>query len=563
MKDGQAYVVKERCISCGTCIRECPQGAKAFRNDIEKAVKLIASKKRTAASIAPSFAAVYSDWKQKRIASALRKLGVSYVGETAIGAYHVADDTAKIVAAQKNKSHICTACPAVVSYVEHYDQKNTDLLVPIVSPMLAHAMHIKEKLGEDTGVIFIGPCIAKKAEAERPEHRGIVDCVLTFVELNEWLESESIDLGACEESRFDEEPEGQSRLFPLAGGSIRTASLSTDMLAPDVVSITGFDEICELLGHLGPDGTPKVIEPLFCPQGCVNGPAVPGNLNIYERRQDVLEYANNAKGKEPDSEPRPIALRTKFSPVAGVGESEITEEQIQEVLEKTGKSVPEDQLNCGACGYPSCRDKAIAVIEGMAELDMCVPYMKRLAERRTDKIIETSPNGIVILDERLNIISMNPAFRNLFMCSEAVCGRPISYLMDPDPFEKLASGSEELVETVVRHTRGNLVCHEILYRLTEDRQFVGIFVNITKTRAQKERLDALRAQTVMQARELLEHQINMAQTIAGFLGESTAQSEGLLERLITLAGDENGAPNDSDSQTKYGIEWIRDIYTSK
>ena len=225
--------------------------------------------------------------------------------------------------------------------------------------------------------------------------------------------------------------------------------------------------------------------------------------------------------------------------------------------------MPEDQLNCGACGYPSCRDKAIAVIEGMAELDMCVPYMKRLAERRTDKIIETSPNGIVILDERLNIISMNPAFRNLFMCSEAVCGRPISYLMDPDPFEKLASGSEELVETVVRHTRGNLVCHEILYRLTEDRQFVGIFVNITKTRAQKERLDALRAQTVMQARELLEHQINMAQTIAGFLGESTAQSEGLLERLITLAGDENGDPNDSDSQTKYGIEWIRDIYTSK
>jgi PAS domain S-box-containing protein len=196
----------------------------------------------------------------------------------------------------------------------------------------------------------------------------------------------------------------------------------------------------------------------------------------------------------------------------------------------------------------------------MAELEMCIPHMKRLAEQRTDRIIETSPNGIVMLDERLNIISMNPAFRSFFMCTEAICGRPISYLMDPDPFEKLASGEAELVNTVVTHSRYNLVCHEILYALPEEKQYAGIFVNITKTRSDEEKLDKLRAQTVMQARELLEHQIRMAQTIAKFLGESTAQSEGLLEKLMLIAGDDAA---DSEKNGKLGMEWIKDIYTSK
>jgi PAS domain S-box-containing protein len=559
MEKGQAYVVEERCISCGTCIRECPQGAKTFRSDVEKAIRLAASGGQVAASIAPSFVAAFSEWEQKRLPSALRTLGFTYVGETAIGAYHVADKTARMVTADKDRSHICTACPAVVSYVEKYEPDKLDMLVPVVSPMLAHARHIKEKLGEETKVIFIGPCVAKKAEAERPENKGLVDCVLTFEELKEWMDREGIKLSACEESHFSEEPEGESRFFPLVGGSIRTSSLDTDILAPDVVSASGFTEVREALGSLGSSGKNLVIEPLFCPQGCVNGPAIGDERNIYERRREVLQYAGTNKGKTPEESSYP-SLVTRFKE-SKIRDQEISEEEIREVLEKTGKASPENQLNCGACGYPSCRDKAVAVIKGMAELEMCIPYMKRLAEQRTDRIIETSPNGIIILDERLNIISMNPTFRNFFMCSEAVLGRPISYLMDPDPFEQLASGQTDLVTTVVNHSRYNLVCHEILYTLPEENQFVGIFVNITKTRADEEKLDRLRSQTISQARELLEHQIRMAQTIAGFLGQSTAQSEGLLEKLMLLAGDES--VGEGDKNAKHGMEWLKDIYTSK
>jgi PAS domain S-box-containing protein len=343
---------------------------------------------------------------------------------------------------------------------------------------------------------------------------------------------------------------------------MRTSALDTDLLSEGVVSVSGFAEVCEAIHGTEGEGSPQVIEPLFCSQGCINGPAIHMDRGTYLRRRDVIEYAGGNEGAKPEERDF-FELRTRFAPAAIDAGEDISEEQIREVLEQTGKASPENQLNCGACGYPSCREKAIAVIRGMAELEMCIPYMKRLAEQRTDRIIETSPNGIVILDDQLRIISMNPAFRDFFMCSEAVCGKPISYLMDPDPFERLASGTEESVEMVETHSNYNLVCHQIIYALREDKQYVGIFVNITKNKTHKDKLDKLRGQTVLQARELLDHQINMAQNIAKYLGESTAQSEALLEKLMLFASDASGDKDDSDKDDRYGREWIKDIYTSK
>lgn len=580
MHEGQAYVVDERCIGCGTCIRECPQKAKSYRNDVDRVVRLIASGVRVAASVAPSFAAAYPDWQRRRLPSALRRLGFSYVGETAIGAYEVAMATAAVVNRQRSQPHVCTACPAVVRYVERYRPEAIDRLVPIVSPMLAHAVHISRELGEGVRVVFIGPCVAKKAEAERPEHAGLVDCVLTFAELDEWMEREAIDLSACEESEFDEVPQGHSRLFALEGGGVRTAGWSTDLLDGELVAVSGFDEVRSILEQVGQPGAPRLVEPLFCPQGCINGPAMTGGQNNFTRRGEVLRYAGErpqgvAPGaaardaeEKPPTAPLPCesfraqemfenGLRTRFSVRKAPKDPPATEQQIRRVLEMTGKAKPEDQLNCGACGYETCREKAVAVIQGLAEPEMCIPYMRRLAEQRTDRIIETSPNGIVILDEHLQILHMNPAFRKHFLCSDAICGQPISRLMDPGPFERLLSGEEELIEMTVEHAPYHLVCHEILYPLREDRQYVGIFVNITHSRTSQQQLDRLRAETVVQARDLLEHQLKMADTIARALGEATARGEDLVEKLVRLAAGENepGEPR--------GGQWLQDTYTSK
>jgi uncharacterized Fe-S cluster-containing protein len=427
--------------------------------------------------------------------------------------------------------------------------------------MLAHARHIRTRL-HDKGqvrVVFIGPCIAKKAEADRPEHEGLVDAAITFHELDEWLQQEGVDLAACEESEFDEQPFGDSRLFPLEGGSIRTSGWNTDILAGNTISASGFTELCSALDDMATSEIAHVLEPLFCPQGCINGPAMPGDKNLFLCRRDVLDYAE--PGDTPPRSECDSSLAAEFHVEQAANYADITEEQIRRELQATGKGRSEDQLNCGACGYASCRDKAIAVLLGMAEQEMCIPRMKRLAEQRADRVIDTSPNGIVILDEHLRILNMNAAFRRFFMCTESVCGQPIGYLMDPEPFERLAFGKEPLVEMTVEHKKYGIVCHQILYPLVEENQYIGILVNITNNRANQQKLDHLRAQTLVQARELLGHQIEMAQRMAQFLGENTAKGEDLVEKLMVLANEESDTEsNDNDHQS--AGQWIRQIYKS-
>lgn len=554
IRDGQAYVDQKRCISCGTCIRECPQGAKSFRHDLESVKELIDSGRIVAASLAPSFAAIFDEWQIRRLASALRRLGFTHVSETAIGAYHVARQTAEFAAQHRDRLCIGTACPAVVNYIERYRTNLVDHLVPIVSPMVAHARMLKEKLGSETAIVFIGPCVAKKAEAQ-DRSEGLVDFALTFAELAEWFEEQAVDMSALEESDFDMAPEGWSRSFPLAGGSLETAALNTSILTADLLSVTGTDEVKDVLETLAKAREPLLVEPLFCDQGCINGPAMPADQTVHARRRALLRYVLGHRGKETSGPIENIDLATAFV-ARGPLQAPVTEAQIRQVFAQTGKEDPADQLNCGACGYPSCREQAIAVVQKMAESEMCVPYMRRLAEQRTDKIIETSPNGIVILDERLNILHVNSSFKRLFRCSEAIYGKPISYLIDPEPFEQIAAGMAELTELTVEHTKYHLVCHQIVYALREEHQYVGVFVNLTTSLMNQKRLDALRTSTLEQARDLLTHQMDIAGKIAHFLGESTAQGEKLLDNLVKMA-QENPGPAEERKHS-----WLEDTYTS-
>lgn len=553
MDKGQASVDSERCIACGTCIKECPQGAKQFRNDLEAAIDLLNSGAKVAASIAPSFSAFYQDWQRRRLASALRKLGFAYVGETATGAYHVALQSLR--KSREQGASICTACPAVVSLVEKYLPDQVENLLPVASPMLAHAALIRKKLGPETRVIFIGPCIAKKSEADGSQGEQKIDCALTFQEFEEWLEKGQIKLEHLEDSNFDDQPAGDARLFPLPGGLSRTAGIGSDSLTSDIIAISGIDEIRALLDNLNDSDEKMFVEPLFCSQGCVNGPGAPLSASLFQNRRELIAYAGQPA--KSSSEAADFSLSACYKADAETSQAEeFAEEEIKKVLAATGKMAAGDELNCGACGYDSCRDKAIAVLRGFAETEMCIPYMRRLAEQRTDRIIETSPNGIVMLNEKLIIISMNPAFRKMFLCSEAVMGRHISYLVDPQPFEKVLTGSKALVEETVNHARYNLIAHQIVYQLQAENQLVGIFVNITPSRRSQEELDKLRSNMIRQAREMLEHQMQMAQELARHLGESTAQGEVLIENLLKLAANDQEKNN-------LGKDKPWDTFTSK
>ncbi|HPG48922.1 MAG TPA: [Fe-Fe] hydrogenase large subunit C-terminal domain-containing protein, partial [Petrotogaceae bacterium] len=414
-----------------------------------------------------------------------------------------------------------------------------DNLLPILSPMATHGRMLKDRFGMESKVIFIGPCVAKKTELYRSDVVDAIDCVLTFKELMVWLEQRGIDLSNCEESNFDEKPVRFAQLYPLPGGLIKTAGLKDDGLDTKLVRVDGFQNVKEIFHNIPKESSYTLIEPLFCSQGCINGPGTSSIKNVFERRKDIIQYDRSIAGNDvvPEIYDEKI-VQASYKKEEKIGK-EVGEEEIQGILERTGKSDLQQQLNCGACGYESCREKAIAVAQGMAEPEMCIPYMRRLAERRTDQLFNTTPNGILMLDLELNIIGINPAFKKYFSCSDAILGRHISYLMDPAPFEKLITGAAESLDITVFHRPYNLLCRELLYILKQEQQIVGVFVNITSEEEQVKKLREMKSQTVAQAHELLEHQIQMAQQMALFLGESTARGEELVRKLMSLSeGDE-------------------------
>lgn len=531
MADGQATVDAARCIACGACIRECPQQAKTYRRDIDAAQAFIDSGAPVAASLAPSFAAEFSGWQRGRVVAALRKLGFRHVSETAIGAWHCAKASAGALKA--GTGAVCTACPAVVNFVEKYRPELADRLTPVASPMVIHARRLKDTLGPSARVVFIGPCVAKKTEIARAGAEA-VDAALTFAELREWFTRKGIDLAACEESGFDDLPCGAARLFPLSGGLLKTASLDTDPASPVHLMAAGPAQVKEALEAIE-GGLEAGLEPLFCKDGCLGGPGFSAPRNVFERRAEIVKYTASAPAGPDSPAPDTSASYGQQTPVP---KPAFTEEQIEAVFAATGKMDKEQRLNCGACGYPTCRDKAIAVLEGMAVPEMCIPLMRRMAEQRTDKIISTSPNGIVLLNAKLEIIGMNPAFRQMFHCTDELIGRPVSYLMDPEPFEKVSSGAADQFNAVVRHEKYSLVCRQIVYPLQQDGQVAAILVNLEDSRGSAH-AEHLRNKTLAQAQQLLEHQISMAQEIAKYLGESTAHGEELVRKIMELDGTDD------------------------
>ena len=396
IEDGQAFVVDERCIACGNCTLVCSQNAKAYLSGLERTTWLLEEDAPVAALLAPSFPAGF-DAPAGQLVGAFKAAGFDYVVEVAQGADLVSTAYAEYLQANPEGVHIATACPAVNEYVRKYHPELVDRLVPIVSPMVATALAVKELYGEDVHCVFIGPCVAKKAEARDPLLPPVIDEVLTLQEAHRLLAGRGADPATAAEAGWDEPAAGRARVFPLPGGLLESAGLDRGMLDPDVLVVAGHDETVEVLGSLeaADTGQTLLVEALMC-RGCYCGPGISSSEPGLLRKRRVGEYVAECRRQEAEA----AALRTAdedederlAAAFPGLDLSraytpddqrlpEPTEEEIREILARTNKFFPEDELNCGACGYLTCRDKAIAVYSGMAEDAMCLPFMIDQAER--------------------------------------------------------------------------------------------------------------------------------------------------------------------------------------
>jgi uncharacterized Fe-S cluster-containing protein len=487
--------------------------------------------KKPVISIAPSYVSYYSQWLRARLPSALRACGFSYIAETAAAAQLTADATLTHIKQNNKQNHLCSACPAVVSYVINYAPEYEEFIVPIASPMVAHASALKNMFPEQP-FVFVGPCIAKKEEASNFDNKELIDAVLTFEELDELMKLRGISSDKCEESEFDMTCNTNASLFPLEGGLLKTAGMKTDYLNSEIIAVSGFSNVLQSLNMLKTTSDHQIIiEPLFCKHGCINGPIFSKNENIYTKRQEILQTSALKTTKDEVNFTTYPNMYVRFEK-STFKEIYFSENEIQNVLKTTGKHKPEDELNCTACGYLSCRDKAIAVLKGMAVPEMCMPFMRTLAEQKFDTLIQHDPNGIVTLNSNLEITHINEAFRKMFSCSDGVIGKHIAYLVDPEPFEKLSTGSETLIKQTTVFQGYNIVCHQMCYTLPKQNQYVGIFVDITNLQMNSEKLKEIKSETLLKANEIITHQIEMAQELAKFLGEHTSKGEVLLNQLI-------------------------------
>lgn len=378
--NGQAVVMQERCIVCGHCITVCSQDAKFYQTDSEHVKKELLPSKKSIAIIAPSFAASFPD-NYSKFPTALRKLGFKEVIETSFGADLVSKLYADVIQSDPGKTLISSACPAVVNWIEKYFANLVPNLVRVDSPMIALGKYLKANTEEKINIVFIGPCIAKKSEQMDDELYGIIDAVLTFTDIKKILKEKKINIDELEPSDFDPPHSYLGKSYPLPGGLLKTVDISSDILEKDIIVVEGKPKVKEILHDLAENKiNAKFIDILFC-EGCISGPAIDSELNFYSRREKVIKYIkerlysiDKQVWKSNIFNSRNINLERNFY-VKNQRRPIPSEEKIRAILAETNKFNKQDELNCGACGYETCRKYAIQIGKGLAEKEMCLPYL--------------------------------------------------------------------------------------------------------------------------------------------------------------------------------------------
>ena len=377
----RAEVMAERCIGCGNCVRVCSQHAKKVASALEEVRELLHSGVRVAALIAPSFPAEFVDLDYEIFLGMIRALGFQLLNEVAFGADLVATEYRRLLARDKERRYIATSCPAVVAYVERYHPDMVTSLAPIVSPMVATARVVRKLYGDEVKTVFVGPCVAKKGEAISALVGGDVDAVMTFTELRELFHLEGVDSTQVKISEFDPPHSGAGALFPITRGMLQAARIDEDLLRGEVVAAdgrTGFSEAIREFesGDLGV----QLLEALCC-NGCIMGPGLTTTAPLFRRRERVSRYVRQRiKRLNWATWDRNVAELSTSIDLARhflANDQRLgaeSEDEIRSVLARMGKLQPEDELNCGACGYETCREHAVAIHKGLAESEMCLPY---------------------------------------------------------------------------------------------------------------------------------------------------------------------------------------------
>lgn len=526
--DGQANIMEDECILCGTCYIICPQHAKTIRKDTDR-VREWMKTHRVVASLAPSFIAKFPYTNRNTMYEALAKLGFSDVSETAEGATVIAAEYDALLASGEQDVVISTCCHSANLLVQKYFPHLLKYMAKRLSPMQTHAKMMKEK-DPDAKVVFIGPCIAKKEEAE--QYPDIVDTVLTFEELEEWMEEEDVSPVILPDERL----KGRARLFPIPGGIIR--SMKADQPGVSYMAIDGAEQCIKALRDLE-NGALKncFIEMSICEGSCAGGPVMGEQRYSQVRNRVQVESFSGPEHWKIDS-PVSNALYKTMNWIK-VDQQTPDEEEIKRILAQIGKTKPEDELNCGSCGYNTCRSKALAVYRGKADLSMCMPFLKEKAESFSNLVTKNTPNGIIVADEQLNIQMMNPTARHWFSVAkeEDIRTMRLNQLTEVDEYIEAMLTGRVISGRKSFDSYGIMAEQNVVY----DENFRAVIIilrDITGAESERSAREQLTQQTLEITDQVINKQMRIVQEIASLLGETTAETKIALSQLQERLRDE-------------------------
>ncbi|MCI8388338.1 MAG: 4Fe-4S binding protein [Clostridiales bacterium] len=531
----QAHIIGNECILCGQCFVVCPQNAKEIVNETEKVRVLLQSGSPVYVSLAPSFIANYDSIGIESMRKALKQLGFADVEETAIGATIVKTEYERLLADEQRDVLISSCCHSINLLIQKHFPNELQYLADIMSPMQAHCADIKRRY-PNAKTIFVGPCVAKKDEAEYYE--GIVDAVLTFEELTNWLNEAGIKL----EAELDNTNESRARFFPTTGGILKTMTQNATAHNGTKYSYMAIDGVENCIEALKDIESGKIhncfIEMSACAGSCVGGPV----MEKYRRSpvKGYMSVANYAGEKDFDvAQPQPVQLKKHFMPIERHLQNP-SEAEISDILKKMGKLRPEDELNCGSCGYSTCREKAIAILQGKAEISMCLPYLKDKAESFSDCIVNNTPNGLIVLNENLEVQQINDAARKIMNIRSAsdVLGDQVIRILDPSMFVQVLNTRRNIRDNRVYLAEYKKYVEQTIVYDATYHLLVCIMRDVTDEENEREKKESISRQTVEIADNVVDKQMRIVQEIASLLGETAAETKIALTKLKESISDE-------------------------
>lgn len=525
----QAHIIGDECILCGHCFVVCPQNAKEIVNETEK-VRVLLQSYPVYVSLAPSFIANYEGVGINAMRTALKKLGFADVEETALGATVVKNEYDRLLREEKRDIVISSCCHSVNLLIQKYFPKELPFLADVLSPMQAHCADLKRR-HPGAKTVFIGPCVAKKDEAAH--YDGIVDAVLTYEELTEWLNHEGVVL----EKEMDSQQESRARFFPTTGGILKTMNL--DAPGYRYMAIDGIENCISALKDIENGNIHHAfIEMSSCVGSCVGGPVMekyhPSPVREYIA---VAEYAGDKDFvvEQPDSND----LRKHFSLIERENKMP-SEYEINAALRQMGKMSKRDELNCGSCGYNTCREKAIAICQGKAEASMCLPYLQKKAEGFSDRIVNNTPNGIIVLNDAFEVQQINEAAMDIMHIRSAsdVLGEQVVRIMDPAVFYEVQKKKFNVHNRRVYLAEYKRYVELTVVYDTDNHLFIGIMRDITDEEKEREKKESISKQTIETADKVVDKQMRIVQEIASLLGETAAETKIALTKLKESIKDE-------------------------